>query len=83
MPMTPEIFADCAQIEKQMKENEAATGLVVTDDTLRGCIMAGAAFAARLGLSASDFAGLASESFETWGQYLEVKKRLIAKKKRP
>ena len=82
MSITPEQFAQWAQVEKHLKEQEAATGTVVTEDTLRGCLMAAVSFAARLNLPQADFSVLAKETFESWNVYGEVKKRLVAKKKK-
>jgi hypothetical protein len=82
MPITPEQFALCAQIEKQIREQSELSQTVVTEDTLRGCVFTSIVFSSKLGLTRADVVALVGESFDLWTEFSEVKKRLAAKRKK-
>lgn len=82
MPITPEQFALCAHIEKQIREQSEASQTVVTEDTLRGCVFTAIVFAHKLGLTRADVVNLVGESSDIWREFTEVKKKLAAKRKK-
>lgn len=79
--MTPERFIERASAEKALTEQLKATGQEVTEDTLRGCVMAAVQLAHRLKLKEEDLRGLFSVEWSMWEQYLKARKALANKKK--
>jgi hypothetical protein len=79
--MTPERFLERASAEKALSEQLKATGQEVTEDTLRGCVMAAVQLAHRMKLKESDLKGLFDVEWMMWTQYLTAKKALADKRK--
>lgn len=79
--MTPERFLERASAEKALSEQLKATGQEVTEDTLRGCVMAAVQLAHRMKLKEADLKGLFDVEWMMWTQYLTAKKALADKRK--
>ena len=79
--MKPEEFLQRASAEKALSEQLKATGQEVTEDTLRGCVMAAVQLAHRMKLKESDLRGLFDGEWSMWEQYLNAKKLIAEKRK--
>ncbi len=77
--MTPEKYAVWAQLEGTLKEQAKVTPIDV--DSLRGCLMMAIQMAAALELSLKDLQALCSDEHSNWVDYVEVKRKLIEKRK--
>lgn len=80
--MTPDQFMQRAGVEKALNEQMKATGQVVTDDTLRGCLMAAVQMAHRLKLPQADFITLAQEEWGVLEHYLKAKADYVKARKK-
>lgn len=78
--MTPEQFKDRAQAEAvfaEMRKN----GMEPSVDGLRGTLLMAVQMAYALKLSEADLRGLAGEEFCNWKEYLDVKAKVLARRK--
>lgn len=79
--MTKEQFMARASVEKALAAQVKATGQVVTQETLQGCLMAAVQMAHALKLPMEDFDTLAAEEWSLMEQYHKARKALADKKK--
>lgn len=79
--MTPERFLERAGAEKALIEQLKATGQEVTEDTLRGCVMAAVQLAHKLKLNDAQLHGLVAAEWELWEKYLTAKKAIAEKRR--